>query len=108
MEAITRKYVKRYGFLSFGRNLSNKYGKHLLKTGINVLKTASKKQFIKQLKQRVNFQEIKLLIKLRNLLKKFIPLEKSREILNELRQVLSKLNTINYLIYQTIHLYQSL
>ena len=60
------------------------------------------------MKQRVNFQEIKLLIKLRNLLKKIIPLEKSEEILNELRQVLKKLNTINYLIYQTIHMYQSL
>ena len=60
------------------------------------------------MKQRVNFQEIKLLIKLRNLLKKIIPLEKSEEILNELRQVLKKLNTINYLIYQKIHMYQSL
>ena len=43
----TRKYVKGYGFLSFARNLSNIYGKQLLgtatKTGIQALKTASKK-----------------------------------------------------------------
>ena len=43
----TGKYVKRWGLLSFGRNLSNKYGKQLLdtatKTGIDALKTASKK-----------------------------------------------------------------
>ena len=47
IELITRKYVKGYGFLSFARNLSNKYGKHILdspaETRINVLKTFSKK-----------------------------------------------------------------
>ena len=32
MEPRTRKYVERYGFLSFMRNPSNKYGKKLLKT----------------------------------------------------------------------------
>ena len=31
-ESRTRKYFKRYGFLSFTRNLSNKYGKKLLDT----------------------------------------------------------------------------
>ena len=30
----TRKYVKDYGFLSFTRNLSNKYGKQLLDTAV--------------------------------------------------------------------------
>ena len=29
-ETKTRKYVKGYGFLSFGRNLSNKFGRQLL------------------------------------------------------------------------------
>ena len=42
-----RKYVKRYGFLAFGRNLSNIYGTNLLDTstkrGLDALKTASKK-----------------------------------------------------------------
>ena len=41
------RYVKGYGFLSFVRNLSNKHGKQLLdtatKTGLDALKTASKK-----------------------------------------------------------------
>ena len=43
----TRKYVNGYRFLSFARNLSNKYGKQLLhtvaKTGLDALKTSSKK-----------------------------------------------------------------
>ena len=38
-EPRTKKYVKGYGFLSFERNLSNKYRKQLL----DVIKTASKK-----------------------------------------------------------------
>ena len=42
-----KKYVKGYGFLSIGRNLSNKYGKQLLDTageiGPDALKTAPKK-----------------------------------------------------------------
>ena len=46
IEPRKRKYVKGYGFLSFGRNLSNKYRKKLLvsaaKTGIDALKTATK------------------------------------------------------------------
>ena len=45
IKSRTRKYVKGYGFLSFERNLSNKYGKQLLdiatKTGLDALKTAS-------------------------------------------------------------------
>ena len=47
IEQRTRKYVKRYGFLSFERNLSNKYRNQLLdadtKTGLDALKTATKK-----------------------------------------------------------------
>ena len=43
----SRKYIKRYGFLSFARNLPNKYGKQLLDTatkiGLDALETASKK-----------------------------------------------------------------
>ena len=43
----TRKYVKGFGFLSFPRNLSNKYGKKLLDTAtkkeLDALKTAPKK-----------------------------------------------------------------
>ena len=39
IEPRTRKYVKRYGFLSFAR----KYKKQLLDTGLAAVKTASKK-----------------------------------------------------------------
>ena len=42
-----KKLIKGYGFLPFARYLSNKYGKQLLdtaaKTGLDALKTASKK-----------------------------------------------------------------
>ena len=34
IELRMKKYVKGYGFLSFERNLSNKYGKKLLDTGL--------------------------------------------------------------------------
>ena len=47
IEPRSRKYIKRYGFLSFARNLPNKYEKQLLDTAIKVrldaLETASKK-----------------------------------------------------------------
>ena len=50
-EQRTRKYVKGHEFLSFARNLSNKYGEILLdtttKTELDALKTASKKLFHK-------------------------------------------------------------
>ena len=39
----TRKFVRGYRFLSFTRNLSNKYRKQLSDTGMDVLKFASKK-----------------------------------------------------------------
>ena len=46
-----RKYVKRYGFLSFARKFGDKYGKKLMdtatKTRIDAAKTASKKLFKK-------------------------------------------------------------
>ena len=38
-----KKSVKRYGFFTFSRNLSNKYVKKLLDTAITALKTAFKK-----------------------------------------------------------------
>ena len=39
----TKKYFKRYGFLSFAITFSNKYKKGLLDTGLNALKTSPKK-----------------------------------------------------------------
>ena len=47
IEPRTRKYVKEFGFLSFARNLCNKYRKQLLDTAIetelDALKATSKK-----------------------------------------------------------------
>ena len=69
MKSKTRKDFKGYGFLSFGRNLSDKYGKKLLdtstKAGLDALKTVSKS--IKQI---------------------LVSPEQREEILNELKQVL--------------------
>ena len=46
-EPRLRKYVKGYGFLSFGRKFGDKYGKKLMDTatkkGIDAAKTASKR-----------------------------------------------------------------
>ena len=43
MESRTRKHVKGYGFLSFARNLSNKFGKQLLDTATKSGTNSSKK-----------------------------------------------------------------
>ena len=47
IEPRTRKYVKKYGTLSFARGFFNKYRKELLDTGLDTLKTASKKVIYK-------------------------------------------------------------
>ena len=44
IEARTRKYVKGHRFLPFARNLYNKYKNQLLDTGLDLLKTVSKKE----------------------------------------------------------------
>ena len=41
IEQRTKKYVKIYGFLSFARNIPNKYRKELLNTALDFLKNAS-------------------------------------------------------------------
>ena len=60
-EPRDRIYVKRYGFLSFaknmGKNLSNKYGQKLLdsakKSTAEAIKTVSKRAIKKQQRQQV-------------------------------------------------------
>ena len=42
IEPRTRKYVKRYGFLSFAKNLSNEYEEQSFDTGLEAPKSASK------------------------------------------------------------------
>ena len=44
IETRTRQYVKKYGLLSFSRNFFHKYRKQLLDTGLDYLKTPSKKR----------------------------------------------------------------
>ena len=47
VEPRTRKYIKSYGYFSFGRTLSKKYGKQILdaatNTGLHHLNTATQK-----------------------------------------------------------------
>ena len=57
LEPEYRKYVKGYGFLSFARNVSDKYGKKLVDTATsnggntrNIHSTRKEKQIIKDLK----------------------------------------------------------
>ena len=95
IEPGTRKYVKEYGFLSFKR----KYKKQLLYTGINSLKTVSKKvvhevgeflgNIIADIVTKSNDKEIvKPDENPRNVGDRIIPPEKRDEILNKLRKVL--------------------
>ena len=55
IEPTERRYVKGYGFLSFARNLTNKYRQRLVdsakKSETDALKLLVKEQFKKQLKQ---------------------------------------------------------
>ena len=69
--SIDPRDVKRYGFLSFaknmGKNLSNKYGQKLLdsakKSTTDAIKLLQKEQFKKQQKQQVISLVMKLLMK---------------------------------------------
>ena len=91
-QPITREYVKGYGFLSFAR----KYKKQLLDTGVDAVKTASKKvvhksgEFVgNKTADLVTKSKDDKIVKsdenLRNVEKITIPLEIKDEILNKLR-----------------------
>ena len=95
IELRRRKYVKGYGFLSFAR----KYKKQILDTGLDSLKTASRKvvhkggEFIgNKIADAVTKSKDDKIMKpdenLRNVEETIIPLEKRDEILNKLRKVL--------------------
>ena len=51
IEPRERRYVKRYGFMSFARNFSDKYTKSLMDKGIDVSKTFAKIAGKKTLKE---------------------------------------------------------
>ena len=51
IEPRERRFVKGYGFMSFARNLSNKYSKSLMNKGIDLSKTFAKNTGKKILKE---------------------------------------------------------
>ena len=67
LEPKDRIYVKGYGFMSFARSMSNKYGKKLVDTAktsaTDAIKLLLKEQYKKLQKQQVIWLLIKLLIK---------------------------------------------
>ena len=94
IEPRTIKYVKEYGFLSFTR----KFKKHLMDTGLDSLKTISKKVVHKaseflgnKIADVVTKSNDDKIVKPdenpKNVEEIIIPLEKSDEILNKLRKV---------------------
>ena len=94
--------------MSFARNLCNKYGKQLLrsaaKTGLDALITASKKVVHKadEATDKCTGKRIAEKIAKPNLISEGNLRDVEEEILNELRQVLQKWNSIKYLNYQII------
>ena len=101
----TRKYVKL--FLSFARNLYNKYGKQLLDAELDALKTASKIVVHKAAEATGEFignngadkivtQKQVIAENSRNVEEITILPEKREKILSELREVLQKWSTIKY------------
>ena len=97
IELRTRKYVKGYRFLSFARNLSNKYRKKLFDTGLNSLKIASKEVVHKtgeflgnKIADAVAKSDDHKVVKTKPAEEIIIPPGKREEILSELRQVLQK------------------
>ena len=90
-EPRTRKYIKGHGFLSFARKYKNK----LLSTGLDVVKTASKKvdhkaiEFLgNKIANAVTKSNDDNIEKQEHVQEIIIPLEQRNEILNKLRKVL--------------------
>ena len=103
IEPRTRKYVKEREFLSFVRNLSNKYGNKLLdtatKTGLDILETVATKLVVKIAEATSGSTGNKIIDKImkpkpmsdissRNVEEVVIPPEQRKIILNESRQAL--------------------
>ena len=91
IESRTRKFGKWYGFLSFAR----KYKKYLLDTGLDSIKTSSKKVVHKtseflgsKIADAVTKSNDDKIVKQKPVEEIIIPPEKKEKILNRLRQVL--------------------
>ena len=96
-----KKYVKRYGFLSFARKLGDKYGKKLIgtatKTGIDAAKTTSKRVVQKTAKATGDLTGNKIADKITSIGKSkekektkkpeeiYIPPEKRQQIIDDLK-----------------------
>ena len=100
IEPRSKKYVKGYGLLSFESSLSNKYERQLLnaatKTGLNALRTATKKAGSKAAEAKGGFTGNKIANKIvkpkspadensKNVEEIIIPPEKREEMWSELR-----------------------
>ena len=112
IEPRDRIYVKEYGFLSFAKSLSNKYGKKLLdntkKSTIDAIKTASKRAIQKTAEATEDLIGNKIADKITSVSKKssnnnndddielttrkkrYISPEERQQIINELRLVPKK------------------
>ena len=95
-EPKTRKYITKYGILSFVRNVSNKYGKQLLNTASKYLAHKAGKCLGNKNAGAVAKSNDDKIVKPNYVIHKnpknveeiIFPLEKREEILNQLRQVL--------------------
>ena len=97
IEPKFRKYVKGYGILSFTKIFSNKYGKNETKTGIDAVKTTSKRIVQKTAEATGDLIGNKIADKITSIGKPkekektkeieeiYIPLEKRQQIIDELR-----------------------
>ena len=99
IEPRTKKYVKIYGFLSFARNIPNKYQKQSLNTAIDFLKNASEKvvysagefmgnEIAGAVAKLCDNEVVKPDQLSRNVEEIIIPSDKRGQILNTLRQAL--------------------
>ena len=90
-----RKYIKRYGFLSFAKNFGNKQGKKLMdtttKTGMDAVKTASKRVVQKTAEATGDLIGNKIVDKITSIGKPketeetYIPPEKRQQIIDDLK-----------------------
>ena len=96
IEPKTRKYITEYGFLSFTRNVSNKYGKQLLNTAFKYLAHEAGEFLGNKSAGAVAKSNDDKIVKPNYVIHKnpknveeiIFPLEKREEILNQLRQLL--------------------
>ena len=115
IEPRTRKYIKENGFWSVTRNLSNKYGKQLLDTLLNVLKTGSKKVVHRATKATGEFIGDRIADKIvktkplpaensRNFEEIFIPPAKREEIHHRISKVLNDSTVSKFVIRKCIEI----